>query len=86
MFLNRDQLKSMTGAKRPKEIVAWLQQHAPGRYRLGVDGWPVVHEKVAEELFGVGVTKRAPRARTLNLEHLKGGGDGKASHEGPASP
>jgi hypothetical protein len=85
MFLNRDQLKSMTGAKRPKEIADWLNQNAPGRYRIGVDGWPVVHEKVAEEIFGVGVTKRAPRARELHLDHL-GGKDGKAKNEGSASP
>lgn len=60
----------MTGAKRPKEIIAWLHKNAGSRFRVGMDGWPVVHEKVVEDIFGV----KAPRERAnsaLNLEHLK---------------
>jgi hypothetical protein len=81
MFLNKEQVKAMTGAKRPKEAIAWLGQHAPGRFRVGVDGWPVVHEKVAEELFGVGARARTRRVG-VRLDHLKGD-NGKSETDAP---
>jgi len=59
----------MTGAKRPKEMIVWLNRNAPGRFRMGMDGWPVVHEKVVEQLFGV-ITTTKPRPGELKLDHL----------------
>ena len=58
MFLTREQIQSMTNAKRPKRIIRWLRENLPGRFRVGVDGWPVVHVKVAEDVFGVGAKPR----------------------------
>lgn len=83
-FATRQYLKDMTGAKRPKELIEWLEEHAPGRWKPGIDGWPRVHIKVAEEIFGVEKPTRAKK-RDVNLDHLKGR-NGKATHQEPTPP
>jgi hypothetical protein len=69
-WLTRQQLKDMTGGKRPKEIVEWLQKNAPGRWREGIDGWPRVAVEVARDIFGVESAVRV-RKGALNFDHLR---------------
>jgi hypothetical protein len=71
MFLTREQLKSMTNGKRPKEIIRWLRENAPGKFRIGVDGWPVVHQTVVEQMFGVYPRLRSRPVPHLNLEPFR---------------
>ena len=79
MFASRQVLKDMTGGKRQKEIIAWLNERIPGRFQIGLDGWPRVHLSVVDELFGVG-GKAPARKRGPALEHMKGS-HGKTSHQ-----
>ena len=77
MFLTRSELKRMTNGKRPKEIIKWLQANAPGRFRVALDGWPVVHKEVVDDIFGVHARRRIeiPDVKLDHLRSVPGGRD-----------
>ncbi len=63
MFLTRDELKELTGAKRPSSICPWLDREGI-RYAIGVDGWPRV-------LRSVILVRLDPAAKVHNEPRLR---------------
>lgn len=51
MFMTRDELKDLTGGKRPSSIMHWLDAENI-RYAIGLDGWPRVLRSVILIRFG----------------------------------
>jgi len=51
MFLSRDELKELSGGKRPSSICHWLDSEGI-RYAVGLDGWPRVLRSVILVRFG----------------------------------
>ena len=51
MFLTRDELKDLTGGRRPSSIIHWLDGEGI-RYAVGLDGWPRVLRSVILVRFG----------------------------------
>lgn len=50
MFLTEDELKELTGWKRPAKVKEWLDANGY-RYQVGGDGWPrVLKESVYARL------------------------------------
>lgn len=41
MFMTEDELKELTGWKRPKNVMQWLDENGY-RYQVAGDGWPRV--------------------------------------------
>jgi hypothetical protein len=58
--LTRDQLKEITGRKRPKEIIEWLRAGA-FVFRLDGNGWPIVHPAHYAEKMGVKTSAKEAR-------------------------
>ena len=63
MFLTRDELKALTGGKRPTSIRAWLDREGI-RYATGIDGWPRV-------LRSVILSRLDPSAPAVNEPRLR---------------
>lgn len=51
MFMTREELKDMTGGRRPQTICRWLDSEGI-RYAIGIDGWPRVLRSVILVRFG----------------------------------
>lgn len=51
MFLTREELKDLSGGKRPSSICHWLDCEGI-RYAVGLDGWPRVLRSVILVRFG----------------------------------
>ena len=50
MFLTNEELRDLTGWKRPKHVMQWLNENGY-RYQVGGDGWPrVLKESVYARL------------------------------------
>ena len=59
MFMTRDELVEMTGARRSSSICQWLKdQKLP--FRLGRDNWPRVLRSVVLIHFGDSLDKKEP--------------------------
>lgn len=72
MFLSREDLKKLTGAKRPKEMLSWLRDRGyPHEVDLG--GYPIVLTDVVRARLGA---KEPPRAVPAG-PHLEGLARGK---------
>ena len=83
MILDRKQLFELTGAKRPKEIIEWLQAQF-FTYVVKRDGWPAVHADHVRERLGA----KQPRGHTATrvyLDHLPGAKHGKTTQDTPGS-
>jgi hypothetical protein len=68
--LTREQLKAITGGKRPKEIIQWLRTEG-FTFRVDLNGWPIVHPDHYAQMLGVRPVPVGRPKAGVNLDHLK---------------
>jgi hypothetical protein len=66
MFLSRDELVDLSGARQRRRVIAWLRG-AGYRFEIGADGWPRVLRAAVEARLMPDAGKRTVRSQEPDL-------------------